>query len=51
MPPSASLLQCVKSNALRLDVLSRTELMQMVALTPAQLVIFKLIPHTDIAEI
>ena len=46
-----SLLQCVKSNALRLDVLSRTELMQMVALTHAQLVIFKRIPHTDIAEI
>lgn len=32
-------------------MLSRTELMQIAVLTPEQLVIFKHMPHTDIAEI
>lgn len=36
-----SLLQCAKANALRLNELSRTELMYIATLTPTQLVIFK----------
>lgn len=34
-----SLLQCAKANALRLNELSRTELMYIATLTPTQLVI------------
>jgi len=46
-----SFLQRAKANALRLNELLHAELLSMAALTPAQLVIFKRIPHTDIAEI